>query len=252
MRKVLIAVAILLLLAAATVVGGILHVRSVKPDYDQAIAGARVAEPVEIWRDSAGVPHVWAHSEADLYFAQGYTHAQERLWQMELFRRVGEGRLSEVFGESMLDTDKFLRTMGLWRAAALNEARLTPEARRLMEAYVAGVNLWIDRHEGPLPPEFTILRIKPEHWQVRNTLAIEKIMSLDLSLYESAAALTQAVRRIGVEKAKWLQPSDPAWGPTIVATPRITGKAVAFAEVPQMPRAAAELLDALSITRASN
>src|SRR5437867_6491144 len=133
MRKILGVLAIVIVLLIVVAPGTLYHLRHITPDYDETVTAA-VSKPVEIWRDSAGVPHVWAANDADLYFAQGYTHAQERLWQMELFRRVGEGRLSEIFGESMVDTDKFLRTIGLWRAAALNESRLDPQQRALLSA----------------------------------------------------------------------------------------------------------------------
>src|SRR5687767_9870623 len=195
-------------LAAAIAAGGLLYLRGVKPDYRALIGSAAVQSPVEVWRDSAGVPHLWAKNDADLYFAQGYIHAQERLWQLELFRRVAEGRLSEVFGESMIDTDRFLRTIGIWRAAGINEARLDPEMRTLLNAYVAGVNHWITQHEGSLPPEFLALRIRPEPWTVQHSLAVEKIMAWDLTIYDGAAALTQAVQRVGAAKAKYLEPSD--------------------------------------------
>jgi penicillin amidase len=231
-----------LVLAAVIAVGGVLHVRGVKPDYDESIKTSGVSAPVEVWRDSAGVPHVWAGNDHDLYFAQGYAHAQERLWQMELFRRVSEGRLAEIFGESLIDTDKFLRTIGLWRAAALNEALLDSTLRPALEAYAAGVNHLIDTHEGPLPPEFIVLRIKPERWTVRHSLAVEKVMAWDLALYQGAANLTRAVRRLGPEKARYLAPTDPPWGLTIVELP----------EIPAIPPKAAMLFDALSAAHASN
>lgn len=234
------AVAVLLLMAAVTAVGGLFRVRNVKPDYDHRVK-APLGSPVEIWRDSLGIAHVWAQNEDDLYFAQGYVHAQERLWQLELFRRVAEGRLSEVFGQAMIDSDKFLRTIGIWRTAAMKAARLDPRTRRSLDAYVRGVNNWIDTHDGPWPPEFTLLRIKPEPWTVQHALSVEGIMSWDLSLYEGAATLTQAVKRIGADRARYLMPSDPAWGATIVET-----------IVPAAPQNAAMLLDALSVTRASN
>lgn len=238
----LIGVLLLIILAAVVAVGGLLYFRNVKPDYEGSVNAPGVRAPVEIWYDSAGVAHVWAHSEEDLYFAQGYAHARERLWQLELFRRVAEGRLSEVMGDDLVDTDKFLRTIGIWRTAAANEQQLPPDMRRLLNAYVAGVNHWIDAHDGAWPPEFTTLRIKPERWTVRNTLAIEQVMAWDLALYQGAASLTQSTRRLGAERAKYLKPAEPAWGETIVES----------ATIPEVPRAAALLLDALSVTRASN
>lgn len=245
MRKILIAVVLLAVITVLVAVGGILYVRNVKPDYDESVAAAGVHASIEVWRDTAGVPHVWAQNDEDLYFAQGYTHAQERLWQLELFRRVAEGRLAEVFGASMIDTDKFLRTIGIWRAAGANEGVLDAAARRLLDAYVAGVNEWIDHHNGPLPPEFLALRIQPEHWTVRNSLAIEKIMAWDLSLYDGAASLSKSTHTLGAAKAKYLGPTDPPWGATIIENPQIS-------QIPPIPNAAHELLDALSITRASN
>ncbi len=242
MRKVLIALLALVIIAGAVIAGGIWFVKRAKPDYDAVVSGAPVQSAVDVARDSAGVPHVWAANIEDMLFAQGYVHAQERLWQMELFRRVAEGRLSEVIGEQLLDTDKFLRTLGIWQAAEINERQLAPAQRRQLEAYVNGVNHWLQTHSGPLPPEFVTLRIQPEPWTMRHSLAIEKIMSWDLTVYESAANLTRAMQRVDSTKARFLMPGDPPWGTTIIEA----------AAVPQMPAAAALLLDALSVTRASN
>ncbi|HEY0671039.1 MAG TPA: penicillin acylase family protein [Longimicrobiales bacterium] len=240
-RKFLYALLALIVLAALLVAGGVWYIKRSRPDYD-ATVHASVREQIEVWRDSAGVPHVWAANTADMLFAQGYVHAQERLWQMELFRRVGEGRLAEIFGESMVETDKFLRTLGIWHAAAANLQQLPAEQRQLLDAYVAGVNHWINTQDGPLPPEFVALRIGVQPWTLQHSLAIEKIMAWDLTIYEGAAQLTNAVRRVGLERAKYLFPSDPSWGTTIIEAP----------EVPAIPPNAAALLDALSITRASN
>src|ERR1041384_4893921 len=101
MRRLLTIVGVLLLIVVLVAVGVVLRLRHIKPNYDHDVTEA-VSKPVEVWRDSAGVPHIWATTDHDLYFAQGYVHAQERLWEMELFRRVAEGRLSEVLGERML------------------------------------------------------------------------------------------------------------------------------------------------------
>ncbi len=242
MRKIIIAVFALLLIAALAVAGGVWYIKRAQPDYDAAVQNASVRQDVEVWRDSAGVPHVWAQNIEDMLFAQGYLHAQERLWQLELFRRVGQGRLSEVFGETMIDTDKFLRTLGIWQAAAANLAQLNAEQSKLLDAYVAGVNHWISSHAGSLPPEFVTLRIKPEPWTPQHSLAIEKIMSWDLALYSGAVELTRAARRLGAQKSRYVFPSDPVSGTTIIEPP----------EVPAVPAAAAALLDGLSVTRASN
>ena len=242
MKKVLIGIVAVFLVVVVAAAAAVWYVKRAKPDYSSDVNAAKVSADVEVWHDSAGVPHVWSQSHTDMLFAQGYLHAQERLWQMELFRRVAEGRLSELLGESLVSTDRFLRTLGIWQAAGANERQLDKGMRSILDAYVAGVNHWIDTHDGPLPPEFVTLRIKPERWTAQHSLAIEKIMSWDLTIYSGAAEMTRVVRRLGEEKAKYLFPSDPTWGTTIIEAPT----------VPDVPEQAAALLDALSVTRASN
>ena len=97
----------------------------------------------EIYRDSDGIPHIYAETMEDLFFAQGFVHAQDRFWQMEFWRRVGAGRLSELFGESVLGVDIYMRTVGFRRVAEQELALLSDETVRYMEAYTAGVNAYI-------------------------------------------------------------------------------------------------------------
>ncbi|HEV7588255.1 MAG TPA: penicillin acylase family protein, partial [Longimicrobium sp.] len=201
------------------------------PSRDAVLPGLR--GEVEVWRDSLGVPHVWARDEADLFRAVGYVHAQDRLWQMEFFRRVADGRMAEVLGPRLVDTDRFLRTLGMGRAAAGTERTLDPESRRLLQAYADGVNQWIDHHPGPLPPEFLALRFRPEHWTVRNTLAIGKIMAWDLADWNLGLDLQRATDAVGPELARDLAPAYPEWGATILgADAQWAGKVDAPAAVP--------------------
>ncbi|HST57882.1 MAG TPA: penicillin acylase family protein, partial [Longimicrobium sp.] len=188
--------------------------RSAQPGGDTAIAG--LDAPVEVWRDSLGVPHVWARGEEDLFRAMGYVHAQDRMFQMELFRRVADGRMAEILGENLLPTDKFLRTVGMGRAAAENEARLAPEHRRMLQAYADGVNAWMEDHPGPLPPEFVTLHFQPEPWTVRNSLSIAKIMAWDLADWEVGLSVQQAIDRVGEALGRELMPFYPDSGLTIV------------------------------------
>jgi penicillin amidase len=217
------------------------YLRSVRPVADGAVELAGLGGPVEVWRDSLGVPHVWARGAEDLLFAQGYVHAQDRLWQLELFRRVAEGRLSEVMGEQLVETDRLLRTIGLWRAAIAQESALSAESRQLLEAYAAGINAFLRTRTSALPPELVALEIDPEPWTVRHSLAIEKIMAWDLSLYGGAAALLRVAPQLDSTRLRWFGEAYPPWGPTIIE-----------AELPELPEAAAALLEAASITRASN
>lgn len=243
MRKLLFALGTFAALILGVGVLAWVYIRSAEPDYDRSVIVAGLSAPVEVWRDSLAVPHIWARNEADLYFAQGYAHAQDRLWQMEMFRRVAEGRLSELFGERTLESDRFLRTLGMWRAAGEAEELLDPYERRLFEAYAAGVNTWIAERDGALPPEFLALRIRPEPWTVRHSLALEKIMAWDLSAYAPGLDLARAIRRLGPEKARHLVPEYPEWGAHILEDGPVP---------PEVPVVAGAWLERLSVTRASN
>ncbi|MGC4082191.1 MAG: penicillin acylase family protein [Vicinamibacterales bacterium] len=118
---------------------------------------------VDIVRDADAIPHIFATTKRDGLFGLGYAHAQDRLWQMEFQRRIGHGRLSEIFGSATIAQDRFLRTVGFGRAARKAWDRLPPETRGDVDAYVDGINAFISTHRGrKLPPEFTLLRFEPE------------------------------------------------------------------------------------------
>jgi penicillin G amidase len=222
--------------------GGWLWLRTSRARETGTIAVHGLSDYVRIDRDSLGVPQIWAASEEDLLFAQGFVHAQDRLWQMELFRRVADGRLSEILGPQTLETDRFLRVVGLGRAASAQDARLDPATRRRLDAYTAGVNAFIATRRGAWPPEFVALRFEPEPWTRRNTISVEKVMAWDLAPYGFSVEAARAARALGPERAALLMPDYPEWGPTILEAP-----------LPLPPPApATALLDALSMTHASN
>ena len=123
---------------------------------DAVVTG--IARNVELLRDGHGIPHIFAPSEADAYFALGFAHAQDRLWQMEMNRRIAAGRLAEVLGSGALDTDRFLRTLGVRRVAEANLRALDAESRRLLAAYAAGVNAFLATKPVLPPPGLTSLR----------------------------------------------------------------------------------------------
>lgn len=267
MKKLGYALLGLVVLLAFLVGGGFLYLRSSVPDPDRDAALPGLSANVEVWRDSLGVPQVWARSEADLFRAMGYVHAQDRLWQMELFRRVADGRMAEILGPKLVETDRFLRTLGMGRAAAANEKVLDAESRTLLQAYADGVNAWIRDHPGPLPPEFVALRFRPEPWTVRNTLSISKIMAWDLADFDLGLSLQAAVDRVGPELGKELYPWYPEWGPRIVGAdgawqghgtaapapaPPPVARRVAGIAVPRIPAQAMRLLEGVSIASASN
>ena len=170
----------LLLLAVAATGAGFLWMRGSLPAIDGERSVSGLARPVEIVRDRHGVPHVLAENEEDALFALGYVHAQDRLWQMEMHRRIGAGRLAEVLGPAAVDTDRLLRGLGLYRRAEATLPHLAPRSRRRIAAYAGGVNASMEAREGPLPPEFLLFGFEPEPWSAADTLVWAKVMALDL------------------------------------------------------------------------
>ena len=171
---------------------------------------------VEVLRDEWGVPHIYAGSAHDLFFAQGYVHAQDRLWQMELQRRAGSGRLSEVLGEVTLEVDRFFRTVGLNRAAEAEFETLDAETRGILEAYAAGVNAYLTSYAHRLPVEFKLLRFDPEPWQPVDSLYFAKIMAWNLGCnWDSELIRARLAARLGADRAADLEPLFPADNPTI-------------------------------------
>lgn len=159
---------------------------------------------VRVGRDLYGVPVIEAESLRDLLFAQGFVQAQDRLWQMELNRRLGAGRLSELFGEQALPADIFLRRLGLRQAAKSNLDVLDEEERAMLEAFCAGVNEAV-RQTKVLPFEFRLLRISPEPWQPLDTLTWVQVMSMDLSSnWEQELLRGRIVEKLGPEGAELL------------------------------------------------
>lgn len=143
------------------------------------VAGLR--EPAVIDRDADGVPHIRARSEADAYFALGYVHAQDRLWQMEAMRRFGAGRLSEALGRQTLGIDRTMRALGLYRTAERIYDGLDPRVRLGLIAYARGVNAYLDHHPGAWPLEFYVAGLRPEPWKPADSLVWGQLMSLRLA-----------------------------------------------------------------------
>ena len=171
----------LLLFLGVVVVGGYAWLRTSLPQTSGTIAVPRLEHPVQIVRDADGIVTIKAGSEAEAYYALGYTHAQDRLFQMEMMRRTGAGRLSEVIGSATVDTDKLMRLLGLYHLAEADVATVPAEMRAVLDAYAAGVNAYIDGHQGALPPEFALLRFHPEPWRPADSLVWGKLMAFQLS-----------------------------------------------------------------------
>ena len=169
------------------------------PDYEKEVAFEALDAEVEVLRDERGVAHLKAESAEDLYAAQGFVHAQERLWQMDLQRRVVDGRLSEAFGGDQLETDRFLRRVGLHRVAERMLNHTSAEGRSTLEQYAAGVNAYIEQADR-LPFEFRALGLEPEPWDPVDSAGLIALMAYNLgSNWENEA--TRAALREEVDEA---------------------------------------------------
>jgi len=169
---------LLLLCLAALAAYGLLRLSLPKTAGELTLAG--LAAPVEVLRDRHGIPHIYAASPEDAHFALGFVHAQDRLWQMEMNRRIGSGTLAEVLGPPALETDRFMRTLDLRGVAAENLRRYDDETRRQLDAYAAGVNAFLNGRR-VLPPEFWLLNFSPEPWTALDSIVWTKVMALDLA-----------------------------------------------------------------------
>ncbi len=168
-----------LALLALVAGGGYLYLLRSLPQTQGEVRLAGLDAPVEVLRDAYGIPHIYAASLRDASFALGYVHAQDRLWQMEMNRRIAAGRLAEVVGAGGLETDRFLRTLGVRRTAEANLRQLDAETRSYLEAYAAGVNAFL-AGDPVLPPEFRIVGVTPEPWSPADSVAWVKMMAWDL------------------------------------------------------------------------
>jgi len=180
MRWLIRIVVAVVLIAVVALGGGYMWLRGSLPATDGTVSVAGLGDSVEIVRDRHGIPHIYGKSEKDAWYGLGFAHAQDRLWQMEMNRRIGAGRLSEILGEKTIATDKFLRTLSVYHFAERTLANMTPESRAVPDAYVAGVNASIARNGGPLPPEFLVLGIEPAPWSPADSLVWAKMMAWDL------------------------------------------------------------------------
>jgi penicillin G amidase len=170
---------------------------------------------VEVRRDRWGVPHIRAATAHDLWFAQGFCHGQDRLWQIDLYRRIGSGRLSEIAGRVSLRTDRLMRTLGLRRAAEREEQALDPYLRSELEAFCAGVNA--AAADRPLPAEFQILRLGFEPFRPADQLLMTKLLSFGLSTnWERELLRAEMIRELGPELTARLDPTYPRGNPVVL------------------------------------
>ncbi len=233
-------------LAAALIVLGVASVTLVYwlasrslPDYDDTVQVPGIQTPIEIVRDNANVPHIFAQSDGDVFYGLGFAHAQDRLWQMITLRRTAQGRLSEVFGTPTLNVDKLLRRFDIYTLAVESVAALDPETQDALDAYAAGVNARLDQINsealGRGAPEMMMFNAPVAPWRPADSLAIIKLMGLQLSGHLSAE-VKRARASLALEDADRLLDLLPdAPGSGVAALPE-------YAQlVPGAPRFAANI-----------
>jgi penicillin amidase len=186
------------------------------PQVDGDLEVAGLAAPVTIVRDRFAIPHIEAESLLDATFGLGFAHAQDRLFQMEFRRRLGAGRVAEIIGAAGLPSDRFMRTLALYRLAEASLTHLEPATIAWLEAYAAGVNAFLESRTGPLPPEFLILgHAGPEPWRPADSLVWIRLMALDLGVnYRDELLRARLARRLSDEQIADIWPDYPADAPT--------------------------------------
>src|ERR1700761_1243189 len=188
----------------ATLAGAYLFYRAM-PVYSGIEKLPGLSADVRVWRDAYGAPHIFASSMDDAARALGYLHASERMFQMDILRRVGQGRMAEIRGADLLPVDKFIRTLGLYREAESSFSALSPWAQKRLEAYAEGVNAFLASHA--LPPEFLLAGNRPETWKPADSLVIGKIEAYQLSRnFKLELLRARLAAKFGQERANWLFP----------------------------------------------
>ncbi len=210
-------IGILLGLILVIFVGVYAYLRSTLPDYNGQITIPGIIKPVDIIRDSYGMPHIYAQTDADAYFALGYCIAQDRLFQMDLMRRAARGKLAEILGKDLVPVDRYFRTITAGKSFEEIAAAYKHETISAAKTYAAGVNYFIKHHKGPLPIEFTILGYEPEPWQPSDAVAIQYVMASDLNTAFSVEMLHAAViEKVGETMAQEIFPEYAEGYPLII------------------------------------
>lgn len=188
-------------------------IKKSQPQLAGEILVSGIEEDVRIIRDVYGIPHIYARNEPDLFFALGYAMAQDRMWQMDFYRRLGGGRLSEIFGEEFVDTDRYFRLLS---AAGINR-QIPNELAYMLTAFADGVNAYLGNRQDRLPMEFKLLRYEPEPWQPEDYLAILKVVNWGLSVGLKVDLLAgRILEKVGEKKFREIFPVYPGSSPIII------------------------------------
>jgi penicillin amidase len=208
--------ALVLLLGGMVAAGLWLYAQRALPQTEGTIRIAGPRAEIRIERDRFGIPTIKAASAEDAQFGLGFVHAQDRLWQLEVHRRTGSGRLAQAFGAPAVDTDRFLRSLGVRRYAAVQWANASPQVRSAVTAYTAGINAYLQSALKARPPEFIMLGLTPEPWTPEDTMAWAIMMAWDLGANWSTELLRMRLSlKLPVERIGELLPPYPGEKPLI-------------------------------------
>lgn len=187
------------------------------PKYEGEITVKGISRDVKIFRDDYAVPYIYAENDEDAAFSLGFVHAQERLFQMDILRRAGEGRLSEVLGSKAIPMDKMFRTLGIYKNVGVNFPKMCDDTKRMLLAYSNGINQFIKQAKGKMPLEFALLEYEPYLWKPEHSLVIAKLMAWELNIsWWTDIAYTHLVQQLGEEKARDIIPDYPQNAPVII------------------------------------
>lgn len=194
-----------LILIVLIAIGTYFFLQSLKPTYDGKLKLASLSDKVEVYYDDYGIPHIYAQNELDARRALGYVHAQDRLWQMEVIRRLAAGRLSELFGEKLIRTDKFFSGLGIEEASVktISELDKDSESYRQTMAYLDGINQFIKN--GPKPIEFYLLGLDKEEYTINDVYNVFGYMAFSFAIaHKTDPLLTEIKEKLGDDYLKEL------------------------------------------------
>ncbi|MEN8120829.1 MAG: penicillin acylase family protein [Bacteroidota bacterium] len=214
MKKIKRIIFYLIIFVALLSAGTYWYIKSTLPDYSGQYQVSGIKGKIEIIRDKSAIPHIYADHQDDLAFGMGYVMAEDRLWQMDLFKRVAIGRLSEIFGEQTLAADRFAKVLGFQRNALLLLDSLTLDEKEYLQAFVNGINKYIESHPGNIPMEFKILQYDAEKFSPLDIISLSYFQSYASNhnwKYELLRAA--AIKELGEKKGRELVSAITFHGP---------------------------------------
>ena len=193
LKKLMIVFVILLL---SSILAAWVYIRSFEPDYNEKRTIEGLHSKVEVYYDQFGIPHIYANDDEDAYYVLGYVHAKDRLWQMELLRRIAPGRLSEIFGTSTIKTDKFFKALQIdkttEKAVADFDSNHDPALKSIIHSYIKGVNEFINSSDTPI--EYKILGLEKSPYTLEDVYNVMGYMAFSFAMAHKTEPVTTYIQ----------------------------------------------------------